>query len=116
MLAKRKEREVLIDGKPVPEVRYYVEICEYISEHHSIPCKSTVVCACYNRETAEWIKSLIMKAYPEYTYGNYHNNIAIDVVDDPFYLSDAYRDVERVRESHTGKHTGYDLSYLSTIF
>ena len=116
MLTKRKEREVLIDGKPVPEVRYYVEICEYISEHHSIPCKSTVVCACYNRETAEWIKSLIMKTYSEYVYGNNHNNTSIRVVDDLFYLSDDYRDAKRVREYHTEKHTGYDLSNLSTIF
>ena len=116
MQTKQQERKTLIDGKPVPDVKYYVELCEYISEHHSIPCKSTVICACYNRETAEWIKSLILKAYPEYTYGNNQNNVDIYVVDDPFYLSDDYRDAKRVREFHTEKHTGYDLSYLSTIF
>lgn len=116
MFTKRKEPETLIDGKPVPDVRFYVEICEHTSEHFTIPCKSTVVCACYNRETAEWIKSLIMKAYPEYTYGNCHNNINIHIVDDPFYLSDDYRDVKRVREYHTDKKTNMDLSYLSTIF
>ena len=113
-MEKKYNHEALVDGKPIPQPTYYVAIHEFVSEHFTIPCKSTVVCACYNKATAEWIKSLIMKAYTEYEYE--HNKTEIVIEDDPFYLSDAYRDVKRVREYHTRKNTGYDLSYLSTIF
>ena len=109
------DHKTLVDGKPVPNPKYFVVINEFIMGH-PLPSKSTVLCACYDKATAEWIKDLIMKAYPEYTYGKGTNQTEILVEDDSFYLSDDYRDVKNIREYHTRKSTGKDLSYLSTIF
>ena len=78
---------------------YYVSLNEYITGT-TYPCKSTVICTCTNRNTAEWIKQLIMQTHAEYHYKQHCNDIDILITDDLFYLSDEYRDVKGCKQTN----------------